>query len=65
MEQLTVDGDALYGFIKNTGIYRLESGTWEQVISKMPDHVEEFTVDGNTLYVNTRDGNVFHFNLEE
>ena len=65
MKQLTVDGDTLYGFIKNTGIYRLESGTWEQVISKMPDHVEEFAVDGNTLYVNTRDGNVFHFNLEE
>ena len=65
MEQLTVDRDTLYGFIKNTGIYRLESGTWEQVISKMPDHVEEFAVDGNTLYVNTRGGNVFHFNLEE
>jgi hypothetical protein len=65
MKQLTVDGNTLYGFIKDTGIYRLKSGAWEQVISKMPDHVEAFAVDGNTLYVNTRDGNVFHFNLEE
>ena len=65
MEQLTVDGDTLYGFIKDTGIYRLESGTWEQVISEMPDRVEELAVDGNTLYVNTWDNNVLHFNLKK
>ena len=65
MEQLTVDGDTLYGFIKDTGIYRLKSGTWEQVISEMPDHVEGFAVGGNTLYVNTRDDNMFYFNLEK
>ena len=64
MEQLTVDGDTLYGFIKNTGIYRLEGSTWEQVVSEMPDYVEAFAVDGNTLYVSTRDSNVLHFNLE-
>ncbi len=65
MEQLTVEGDTLYGFIKDTGIYRLESGTWEQVISEMPDHVEGFAVGENTLYVNTRDDNMFYFNLEK
>ena len=65
MEKLTVDEDTLYGFIKHTGIYRLESGTWEQVISEMPDHVEGFAVGEDTLYVNTRDGNVLHFNLEK
>ncbi len=65
MGQLTVEGDTLYGFIKDTGIYRLESGTWEQVVSEMPDHVEGFAVGGNTLYVNTRYENVFHFNLEK
>ena len=65
MEQLTLDRDTLYGFTKNTGIYRLESGTWEQVISEIPDHVEGFAVDGNTLYVNTRDDNVLHLNLEK
>lgn len=65
MEKLAVDGDTLYGLTKNTGIYRLESGTWEQVISEMPDHVEEFAVYGNTLYVSTRDGNMLHFNLEK
>jgi len=65
MEQLTVDGDTLYGFIKNTGIYRLKSGTWEQIVSEMPDHVEGFAVGENTLYVNTRDGNMLHFNLKK
>ena len=65
MEKLTVDGDTLYGFIKNAGIYRLKSGTWEQIVSKIPDRVEEFAVDGNTLYVTTRDNNMLHFNLEE
>ncbi|MYH80877.1 sigma-70 family RNA polymerase sigma factor [Candidatus Poribacteria bacterium] len=65
MEQLTVAGDTLYGFIKNTGIYRLESGTWEPVISEMPDHVEGFAVGENTLYVNTRDGNMLHFKLKK
>ena len=65
MEKLAVDGDTLYGLTKNTGIYRLESGTWEQVVSEMPDHVEPLAVDGNTLYVITRDGNVLHFNLEK
>ena len=65
MEQLIVDGDTLYGFIKNTGIYRLESGTWERIVSEMPDHVEGLAVDENTLYVNTRDGNMLHFNLKK
>ena len=64
MEQLTVAGDTLYGFIKDTGIYRLESGTWEQVISEMPDRVEGFAVGGKTLYV-TRYDNMFYFNLEK
>ena len=65
MEKLVVDRDTLYGFIKNTGIYRLESGTWEQVVSKMPDHVESFAVAGNTVYVNTRYSDILHFNLEK
>ena len=65
MEKLTVDRDTLYGLTKNTGIYRLERSTWEQIVSQMPDDVETFAVDGNTLYVNTRDGDMLHFNLEK
>ena len=65
MEKLAVDGDTLLGLTKDTSIYRLESGTWEQVVSETPDHVETFAVDGNTLYVSTRDGNMLHFNLEK
>ena len=71
MEKLTVDRDTLYGFTKNTGIYRLEDGTWEQIVSKIPDSgtflatVTTLAVDGNTLYMNSRSGNMIHFNLEE
>ena len=71
MEKLTVDRDTLYGFTKNTGIYRLEGGTWEQIVSKIPDSgtflatVTTLAVDGNTLYMNSRSGNMIHFNLEE
>ncbi len=71
MEKLTVDRDTLYGFTKNTGIYRLEGGTWEQIVSKIPDSgtfltiVTTLAVDGNTLYMNSRSGNMIHFNIEE
>ena len=65
MEKLAVDGDTLYGLTKNRGIYRLESGTWEQIVSKLPEHVETLAVDGNTVYVNTRYGDMLHFNLEK
>ena len=65
MKKLTVAGDTLYGLTKDTGIYRLESGVWEQVVSKIPDHVETFAVDGNTVYVSTRDSNMLHFSLEK
>ena len=65
MEKLTVDGATLYSLTKGIGIYRLEGGTWEQIVSEMPDHVETFAVDGNTLYVNTRDGDMLHLNLEK
>ena len=70
MEELTVDGDTLYGLTRNTGIYRLENGTWEQIISKVPDSVTSaveisLAVDGNTLYVNSGYSNMLHFNLEE
>ena len=70
MEELTVDGDTLYGLTRNTGIYRLENGTWEQIVSKVPDSVTSaveisLAVDGNTLYVNSGYGDMLHFNLEE
>ena len=71
MEKLTVDRGTLYGFTESTGIYRLESGTWEQIVSKIPDSrtplapVTTLAVDGNTLYMNSQSGNMLHFNLEE
>ena len=65
MEKLTVDKNTLYGFSKNRGIYRLESGTWKQIISEVPEHVLSLAVDGRTLYVGTYSNGMLHFNLEE
>ncbi len=65
MERLTADGTILYAVTKNTGIYHLESGTWEQVVSEIPDNVTSLAVDGNTLYVGTQNDGMLHFTLEE
>ena len=69
MEKLTVDGNTLYGATKNTGVYRLKNGTWEQVVSeKISDNVISLAVDGDTVYVCTesREGNsMLYFNLEK
>ena len=64
MEHLTADGTTVYGVTKGTGIYRLKSGTWEQIVSEIPDNVTSLAVDGNTLYVGTQNKGMLHFNLE-
>ncbi len=63
MEHLTVDGTTLYGITKGTGIYRLENGTWNQIVSDMPDGITSLAVDGNTIYVGTQDQGMLHFNF--
>ncbi len=64
MEHLAVDSTTVYGVTKNTGVYRLENGTWKQVVSEVPDNVTSLAVDGDTLYVGTEYNEVLHFNLE-
>ncbi len=65
MEQLAVDATTVYGVTKDTGIYRLESGTWEQIVSEIPDRITSLAVDGNTLYIGTKDNGMLYFTLEE
>ncbi len=65
MDILTADGTMLYGVIKDTGIYRLENGTWNQIVSEMPENIISLAVDGNTLYVGTQDQGMLHFNLSK
>ncbi len=65
MEQLAADGTELYGVIKDTGIYRLEKGAWNQIVSEMPEKITSLAVDGNTLYVGTQDQGMLHFNLNK
>ncbi|MCY4403069.1 MAG: sigma-70 family RNA polymerase sigma factor [Candidatus Poribacteria bacterium] len=65
MEHLSIDGTILYGVNNNTGIYRLESRLWKQIISDMPDKITSLAVDGNTLYLGTRNRGMLHYTLEE
>ena len=65
MEYLAVNGTTAYGVTNETGIYRLESGTWKQVVSEIPDNVMSLAADRNTLYVGTQNNSMLHFNLEE
>ena len=66
MEHLAVDGTTVYG-ISKTGVYQLadENDTWKQIASEVPERVTSLAVDGNVLYVGTRDSGVLHFNLNE
>ncbi len=65
MEKLTVDGTTVYGFTKKAGVYLLESGSWKQVVSEVPDGVTSLAVNGDMLYVGTKNSGMLHFNLEK
>ena len=67
MEHLAVDGTKLYGVTKETGIYRIESYMWKQVVSDIPipDDITSLAVDGDTLYVGTQFNGMLHFTLKE
>ncbi len=65
MDIFAADGTSLYGVTKGTGIYHLENGTWNQIVSEIPDNITSLTVDGNTLYVGTLDRGMLHINLEK
>ena len=65
MDILTVDDTKLYGVTKEIGIYRLENGTWNQIVPEIPDNITSLAVDGDTLYVGTLDRGMLHFTLQE
>ena len=64
MEQLAVDGNTLYG-VNETGIHRLENGTWNQIISEIPDDIISLAVAGNTVYIGTKNRGMLHFSLDK
>ena len=65
MDIMTVDGTKLYGVVKDTGIYRLDSRLWKEIISDIPDNITSLAVDGDTLYVGTKKQGMMHFTLEK
>ncbi len=65
MAHMAVDGATLYGITKTTGVYRLESGSWKQMVSEIPNHITSLAIEGNILYVGTANNGMLHFNLEK
>lgn len=65
MEHLAVDESVLYGVTMHTGIYRLENGSWKQVVSNTPESVTSLAVSEDTIYVGTAYNEVLHYILEE
>ena len=65
MEHLAVDDATVYGVTEKTGVYRLENGTWKQIVSEVPGGVTSLAVDGNTLYVGTENNGMLHYTPEK
>ncbi len=65
MEHLAVDDKWLCGITEKTGVYLLVNGTWEQIVSEIPDKVTSLAIDGNTVYVGTWKRGMLHYNLSE
>ena len=64
MEHLAHDGNTLYGVTEKSGIYRLENGSWNQIVFEIPGDITSLAVDGNTLYVGTRNQGMLHYTFE-
>ncbi len=65
MEHLAVDDGVLYGVTKDTGIYHIKNGNWQQIVSEIPENVTSLAVSGDTIYVGTEYNEMLHFTLEE
>ena len=65
MEHLAVDGNWLYGITEKTGVYLLVNGTWELIVSEIPEKITSLAVDGGTLYVGTQKRGMLHYVLDE
>ncbi len=65
MDILTADGTILYAVSQDTGIYRLENDTWNQIVSEIPENITSLAVNGNTLFISTERNGMFHFTLDE
>ena len=63
MEHLSVDKNTLYG-VKGTGIYRLENGIWNQIVTEIPDNITSLAIDGKTLYIGTETQGMLFYILE-
>lgn len=65
MERLAIDDSVLYGVTKQSGIYRLENGSWQQIVSNTPDNVTSLAVTGETIYIGTEHNEVLHYTIRE
>ena len=66
IKSLATAEDAVYG-ANDGGIYHLkkETGTWEQIVSEIPDSITSLIVDGDSFYVGTEHRGVLRLDRTE
>ncbi len=65
IDRFAIDHTRVYG-AGDKGVYQLDAhGRWEQVAPEVPGKVRSLAVDGNKLYVVTKQRGMFHISLEE
>ena len=66
IKSLVTAENSVYG-ANDEGIYHLEkeTGTWEQIVSEIPDTITSLVVDGDTFYIGTEHRGVLRFERAE
>ncbi len=63
IDRIAVDGITVYT-VCDSGVYRIETNTLEQIAPKLPHTATAFAVDSNTFYIGTRQNGVLRFQRE-
>ena len=64
IDRMTAAGTTVYG-VGSGGAHRLDKrGEWEKISPEVPDSIISATINGNRLYVATKQRGMFHISLE-
>ncbi len=65
IDKFAMNGSKFYG-IGGTGVYSLDPrGSWEQILSNIPNKVISLSASQDKLYIGTEERGIFHTSLEE
>ena len=65
IDRIAVVGTTIYG-AGNAGVYQLDNrGKWEQILPEVPNSVISVAIDGDRLYIATKQSGMFHASLKK